>query len=356
MGCEANKRAVADVAADADPYTGVAVYDSVPDLRVEEGAGGRKEIVRTPLGWWPIGGTSVASPIVTSLYALAGGAQEVQYPAETLYAHLGESSLFDVTSGGNGKCDDVYDKGCEGSLSSALDCGEGHLICNAASGYDGPTGVGAPNGLAAFKRRVTGTQTEEEARIAREQQRAGEERTAEALRVEREEEERREAEQKTKEGSGGAKEGPSEGPGSTSGGSSASLAGSGSSASSGGASSSAGAPGSGSQKTVHAKLLALSLTHAASIAMRRVGALVDQVSFAFRLSAAAKVDVRLARRTHHDGYLIWQNVARDSISFLARKGTGSRSLTAELKLVPGRYRLTLALGAGGSRSVLFTVR
>jgi hypothetical protein len=353
VGCE-TKRAVADVAADADPYTGVAVYDSVPDLRTEEGAGGGEEVVRTPLGWWPIGGTSVASPIVASLYALSGGAQEVQYPAETLYSHLGGSSLFDVTSGGNGKCDGVYGKGCEGSLSSALDCGEGHLICNAASGYDGPTGVGAPNGLAAFERPVTGTPTEEQARIARELQRAGEERTAESRRVEREEEERREEEQKAKqEASSGAKEAPS-GTGTPPGGSTSPV-GSGSTASSGGATSSTGG-GSGSQKSQQAKLLALSLTHAARIAMRGIGVLVDQVSFAFRLSAAARIDVELAHRARRQGHQVWQRMVRDSISFAARKGAGSRSLSAGRTLAPGRYRLTLAVRGGGSRSVVFTVR
>ena len=52
-GCA--KRAVADVSAVADPNTGVAVYDTY----------------RTT-GWLVFGGTSVAAPIVASVYALAG--------------------------------------------------------------------------------------------------------------------------------------------------------------------------------------------------------------------------------------------------------------------------------------------
>ena len=49
-------RAVADVAAVADPSTGVYMYDTYQ-------AG----------GWYEIGGTSASSPIIASVYALAGG-------------------------------------------------------------------------------------------------------------------------------------------------------------------------------------------------------------------------------------------------------------------------------------------
>ena len=147
VGCE-GRRAVADVAADADPYTGVAVYDSVP--YISPGGGLNSASV---IGWTPIGGTSVASPIIASMFALAGGAHGVEYPAKTLYSHLGSASLYDVTETSNGKCDDDYASGCTGSMSplSPFDCGQGVLICNATVGYDGPSGVGAPNGVEAFK-------------------------------------------------------------------------------------------------------------------------------------------------------------------------------------------------------------
>ena len=62
VGCE-SKRAVADIAADADPYTGVAVYDSTP---TRSGGG-------VP-GWLTVGGTSLASPLIAATFALAGGA------------------------------------------------------------------------------------------------------------------------------------------------------------------------------------------------------------------------------------------------------------------------------------------
>src|ERR1700729_1780192 len=154
VGC-GSKRAVADVSADADPYTGVAVYDSVPSVHEANG-----RVVNTPLEWWPIGGTSGASPIIASMFALAGGSHEVPYPAATLYSHLETTGFYDVTEGGNGRCNDLY-VSCSGSLEPlspqfAFDCGQGSLICNAAPGcgdeyYDGPTGVGAPVGIEAFK-------------------------------------------------------------------------------------------------------------------------------------------------------------------------------------------------------------
>jgi|HubBroStandDraft_2_1064218.scaffolds.fasta_scaffold05571_1 subtilase family serine protease len=112
-------RSVADVAANADPYTGVDVYDTTP-------SGGN------PTGWGIWGGTSEASPIVAAEFGLAGGAHGVQYPAQTLYSNIGNSSdLYDVVSGSNGVC-------------------SGATSCKARSGYDGPTGVGSPIGLGAF--------------------------------------------------------------------------------------------------------------------------------------------------------------------------------------------------------------
>ncbi len=150
VGCgtgSQSRRASNDVAADANPYTGVAVYDSVPYL-----APGEPPRDGSPPGWTPIGGTSVASPIVASMFALAGGSHGVAYPAQTLYSHLGSGWVHDITEGGNGKCEGFYEGGCSGSMVplSSEDCGSGALICNAAAGYDGPSGVGTPDGIGAF--------------------------------------------------------------------------------------------------------------------------------------------------------------------------------------------------------------
>jgi hypothetical protein len=108
-GC--SRRTDNDIAADADPSTGVAVYDT------SNGDG----------GWNEVGGTSASSPMIAAMYALAGNAGST--PAQDIYQHTG--NLFDVTSGADGSCSPSY-------------------LCTAGTGYDGPTGWGTPNGLAAF--------------------------------------------------------------------------------------------------------------------------------------------------------------------------------------------------------------
>jgi subtilase family serine protease len=123
-GCA--KRTVADVSAVADPNTGVAVYDtanacgtsSVCDQLIALG------IVPGADGYVQVGGTSASSPIIASVYALGG-----HTGASWTYAHTG--SLNDVTSGSNGSCGGTY-------------------LCTAGTGYDGPTGLGTPNGTGAF--------------------------------------------------------------------------------------------------------------------------------------------------------------------------------------------------------------
>ncbi len=106
-GC--SKRAQADTSAVANPSTGVAVYDSYGYS-----------------GWEVFGGTSVATPIIASVFALAGNTS-TNNPGN-LYSHT--SSLNDVTTGSNGSC--------------------GAPLCKAGAGWDGPTGLGTPNGIAAF--------------------------------------------------------------------------------------------------------------------------------------------------------------------------------------------------------------
>jgi hypothetical protein len=108
-GCP--KRMEADVSAVASPGTGVSVYGPT-------GRGGS--------GWMVFGGTSVSAPLIGGVYGNNGGA--VNY-AENLYQHT--DKLNDVTTGANGTCKIAY-------------------RCTAVEGYDGPTGWGTPNGLAAF--------------------------------------------------------------------------------------------------------------------------------------------------------------------------------------------------------------
>lgn len=139
--CE-GKRLDNDVAAVADPYTGFDIYDSY-----EFGS-------RRAPHWLTIGGTSLSSPLIASLYALSGGSHGVEYPAQTLYEHLGQgSALYDISEGASGYCDGESLQACgEPKVNEEdgdMDC-LGTTACNAAVGFDGPSGVGAPNGLSAL--------------------------------------------------------------------------------------------------------------------------------------------------------------------------------------------------------------
>ena len=114
-----SRRTVADVSAVANPNTGVAVYNTY---------GGDP-------GWMVFGGTSASAPLIGAVYAMGGvtgGVNEASLP----YAHA--SSLFDVTSGSNGRC-----------TTGKKNTGSAYL-CTAVAGYDGPTGLGTPNGTGAF--------------------------------------------------------------------------------------------------------------------------------------------------------------------------------------------------------------
>jgi hypothetical protein len=116
------------------------------------------------------GGTSLSSPLTSSLYALAGGSGGVSYPAATLYGHLGQApSLYDVTEGGNGYCDGEAAGPCgEPAINKKygdIDC-EGTTACDAATGYDGPSGVGAPKGLGEFKSKATSLTTQTTATLS----------------------------------------------------------------------------------------------------------------------------------------------------------------------------------------------
>ena len=110
-----SRRAVADVSAMADPGAVVRIT----------GAG-------IPGGpWYTANGTSVAAPIIAGVIGLAGsaGSREDQMLYER--ARTEPRAFHDITTGANAPV-------CL------------NPICKAARGYDGPTGLGTPFGLAAF--------------------------------------------------------------------------------------------------------------------------------------------------------------------------------------------------------------
>jgi hypothetical protein len=117
-GCQ--NRTETDVSAVADPGTPVAIYDTAAAT-----------VPGISSGWNEAGGTSVATPIVAAAYALAGKPAAGTYPAS--YPYLNRAGFTDVTSGSNGNCE----------------AGRRYL-CRAGPGYDGPTGLGTPDGTGGF--------------------------------------------------------------------------------------------------------------------------------------------------------------------------------------------------------------
>ncbi|HEX3617451.1 MAG TPA: hypothetical protein VHU61_12980 [Solirubrobacteraceae bacterium] len=103
-GCSG--RSYADVSADADPSTGLTVYDSP--------AG----------GWFDGGGTSLASPLVAAFQAITG-----VNGSTPQWAYADSANLNDPSTGVTGSC-----------------AGELAMLCSATRGYDGPTGVGSISG------------------------------------------------------------------------------------------------------------------------------------------------------------------------------------------------------------------
>jgi subtilase family serine protease len=104
-----------DIAAVADPDTGFNIYITYvdPDTKADD---------YIPAGWNVFGGTSLASPVTAAIFAATGLAG-----VDPSYVYENEADFNDVTSGSNGTC-------------------KSQILCVARVGYDGPTGVGTPNG------------------------------------------------------------------------------------------------------------------------------------------------------------------------------------------------------------------
>ena len=111
VGTGCSGKAIADVAAVADPATGVAVFYN---------------------GQWLIfGGTSASAPIIAGLLALKHnyGQPGSTLPTAGQYIWQHKSALHDVVSGSNGTC---------------------KKYCKSIVGWDGPTGLGTPKGSLGF--------------------------------------------------------------------------------------------------------------------------------------------------------------------------------------------------------------
>ncbi|WP_273939750.1 S8 family serine peptidase [Kutzneria chonburiensis] len=110
-------RASSDLSAVSDPSTGVAIYNSY-----------------ALDGWLTAGGTSAAAPFIAALYVRAGHLSRVDGP-NTVYA-APAGAFTDVALGQNAAAHSCQTKFPQ--------------LCVSGAGWDGPTGVGTPNGLAGF--------------------------------------------------------------------------------------------------------------------------------------------------------------------------------------------------------------
>lgn len=319
VGCGA-KRAVSDVAADADPYTGLAVRYASSSCKTTYEQAGK---LNTLPNWCTIGGTSLASPLIASTFALAGGAHGTAYPAKTLYENQTTSptSLHDVTAGSNGECPSPFDQetglsGCS-ELQEATSCSEKPAICQARAGYDGPSGVGTPDGIAAFQ---------PPAEPGKEGESHG---SPKGGGVPKEGGEGEES------ASGTGPENPAVPP-----------------AAGGGLP--AGPPSIGSGP-LHSILSASALTRTATTALSHGRPRVSRVAFAFTLNVAARVRISLAKRVRAHGHTRWQTLP-DSLTIAGAPGRNGARLRAPGVLAPGRYRLTLTPAHGIARTLTFSIR
>jgi subtilase family serine protease len=172
LGCGTTRRNGVDIAAIADPFTGYDIYETTATWCASgnQDDNGNACPTTDPL-WETFGGTSLASPVIGAMWALAGGPGAVKYPALSLYGHFKSGHpTYDVTVGGTGLCDTATPGFCSGGdnpnswiAGQDLDCGwsttnlantnflANHYQCYAKPGYDGVSGVGVPIGLTVFK-------------------------------------------------------------------------------------------------------------------------------------------------------------------------------------------------------------
>lgn len=113
------KRGTPDVAWDADPKTGVAIYDSYYTS-----------------GWLAVGGTSIGAPGVAGVIALMDQAYNKTFTTNSLstrFAYQNDSTATNYSL-------DYHD------IQSGSNAPPGGNCCNADQGYDFANGLGSPNG------------------------------------------------------------------------------------------------------------------------------------------------------------------------------------------------------------------
>ncbi|HEX4437776.1 MAG TPA: S53 family peptidase [Solirubrobacteraceae bacterium] len=297
VGCGAN-RAVNDVSADADPYTGIVIRDSDSPGKECQEEYEESGTLHTIPEWCTYGGTSLASPIIASVFALAGGAGEVAYPAQTLYRSLSAApaGLHDVTVGSNGFCGSTFDQEtglstCSEGTEAAASCSS-TFACLAAPGYDGPSGVGTPDGVSGF---IPGAVTSASATTSQP-----------------------------------SSETPTPAP------TPAPVA-----------------PTPVAVPVVTIQLRGLGLTTSALIALAR-HPVTSKVGFSFTLNMPVTVRMMLARRVRSHGHLRWVTIGH-ATTIAASVGHNIKRLAGSRHLPTGLYRLTATPRGGGPRTIFFHI-
>jgi subtilase family protein len=298
VGC-GSSRAVSDISADADPYSGVVIRDTdFPGEQCRTPYREKKgEAIKFLEGWCTYGGTSLASPIIASVFALAGGSGGTPYAAQTLYEtqRNAPGQFHDITIGSNGECEGFDEETgfsfCTPAQEAAASCAS-KLICLAAPGYDGPSGVGTPKGVAGFT--------------------AGQFEASEAT--------------APSPATAGAVSAPVVQPV---------------------------PPPPPPATPLTLQLTSLGLTTTSVIALNRHPT-TAKVAFAFRSNMAARLRVTLTRRVRSHGHTRWVTVGH-AITVSAAAGRNVKRLTGGRHLVAGTYRLTLTPSAGKPRSILFQI-
>jgi hypothetical protein len=315
VGCE-GKRSVVDVAAVGDPYTGIAVTATSPLCEYEE--------AKVVVHWCTYGGTSLASPVIAGVFALAGGANGVAYPAKTLYESRRHApgTLHDVTVGSNGICNNgVSAEGiheCTAAEEASASC-EGQLTCLAGKGYDGPSGVGTPNGITGFQPGAVEAGVEEEP--VEKRKTPPNEKAAE-----------KPSEKPAPSGASTTPSPPTVPP----------------------PAAPAQPPGAGATLSKAVAISRLMLTNAALKALNRHRPAIAKVGFSFELSRGTGLRATLARKVRVHGRTRWIAVGR-APTMNGVAGRNQRRLSGGTRLKRGVYRLTLASSGGSAQSLLIHI-
>ncbi len=131
------QRATPDVSYDADPVSGVAVYDSISYAGQS--------------GWFQVGGTSAAAPQLAGLVAIADQGRQIANGGAPNSLPNAQASLYSLAASPTSYSNDFHDITSGSNGSAPLD--------SAAAGFNLVTGLGTPKAAALVESLVTAQAT-----------------------------------------------------------------------------------------------------------------------------------------------------------------------------------------------------